>query len=458
MKFNKINIWNASFILVAFCAIAHGSVDFGLDKEYFINTIGESNTFSRCVASGDLDHDGDIDIVVSDRFSREIVLFLNDGVGNLSYVSSVFIIDVQEVGGTRIILLEDVNGDGLIDLVTAGSGGSNVFLNLGHDEDSWMSFGDPDLYFAGDNPHWIDTADMNNDGYPDLLVSDYGEYLDPSFGEAGWYVFLNDGEGTFDDGIYISLGIDARCISIVGQDFNNDTLMDIAVIGHFKRVHLYTNLGRDAKTDEWLGVTYEGYIETQYSSASIKSFDADDDHDYDLIVAHRTYDQTSLLINDGNGNFMYQPISTVSGELAQPVDINNDGQIDFALANKLSGVFQIMINDGEGGFVQSFTSPIHNYVDAKFLVCDYIDADLKLDIVLVNSYPGQDKGSIKVFLNKSACILGEDVNGNGNVEVTDLLAIIAAWTTDDPSADLDGSGTVDVADLLMVISAWGPCE
>ena len=114
--------------------------------------------------------------------------------------------------------------------------------------------------------------------------------------------------------------------------------------------------------------------------------------------------QTSLLINHGSGNFMYQSIFTVAGELAQPVDINNDGQIDFALANKLSGVFQIMINEGDGGFVQSFTSPIHNYVDAKFLVCDYINNDSKLDIVLVNSYPGQDKGSIKVFVKYCYCL------------------------------------------------------
>ena len=458
MKFNKKSKWNAFFFLVAFCAIAHGSVDFSLNKEYFINTIGDSNTFSRCVASGDLDDDGDIDIVVSDRFSREIVLFLNDGVGNLSYVSSVFIKEFKEVGGTRIILLEDVNGDGLIDLVTAGGGGSNVFLNLGHDENSWMSFGDPDLYFAGDNPHWVDTADMNKDGYPDLLVSDYGEYLDGGFGEAGWYVYLNHGDGTFDGGTYFSLGIDARCISIVGQDFNNDALMDIAVIGHFKRVHLYTNLGNDPETDDWLGVTYESYIETQYSSASIKSFDADDDGDSDLIVAHRTYNQTSLLINDGNGNFMYQSIFTVAGELAQPVDINNDGKIDFALANKLSGVFQIMINEGDGGFVQSFTSPIHNYVDAKFLVCDYINNDSKLDIVLVNSYPGQDKGSIKVFFNESLCILLEDVNGDCCVDVSDILQVIAAWGTDDFLADVNGDGVVNVADLLKILSAWGSCE
>ena len=447
-------ILNASFFLVAFCVFAHGYVDFTLDNEYFINTVGESNTFSRCIASGDLDLDGDIDIVVGDRFSAEIVLFLNEGNGNLSPDGSVFATEKEGIASARILLLEDVNGDGFIDLVTAGAWGSNVFLNLGFNGTTWMGFEDPDLFYAGDNPHWVDTADMNNDGYPDLLVSDFGEDLDGSFGEAGWYVYLNHGDGTFDDGTYFSLGIEARCISIVGQDFNNDALMDIAVVGHLNLVHIYTNLGNDPITDEWLGVTYESYVETQNYSGSIKSFDADNDGDYDLIVAHRTSNQTSLLINDGNGNFMYQSIVTVASELAQPVDINNDGKIDFALANKLLGVFQIMINDGQGGFVQSFTSPIHNWVDAKFLVCDYINNDSKLDIVLVNSYPGQDKGSIKVFF--AVCI--GDVDGDGSVGISDILAVIDFWgSCSGCPADVNDDGTVDVSDLLEIIGNWA-CE
>ena len=69
MILTKKIILNASLFLVAFCVFAHGYVDFTLDNEYFINTVGEHNTFSRCVASGDLDLDGDIDLVVSDRFS-----------------------------------------------------------------------------------------------------------------------------------------------------------------------------------------------------------------------------------------------------------------------------------------------------------------------------------------------------------------------------------------------------
>ena len=52
-----------------------------------------------------------------------------------------------------------------------------------------------------------------------------------------------------------------------------------------------------------------------------------------------------------------------------------------------------------------------------------------------------------------------DVNGDGVVSVTDLLALIGDWgPCGGCNTDIDGSGTVDVSDLLTVIGDWGPCE
>ena len=51
-----------------------------------------------------------------------------------------------------------------------------------------------------------------------------------------------------------------------------------------------------------------------------------------------------------------------------------------------------------------------------------------------------------------------DINNDGMVNVSDLLAIIAAWGTNDPDTDLDGNGVVAVGDLLAAIANWGNCE
>jgi plastocyanin len=52
-----------------------------------------------------------------------------------------------------------------------------------------------------------------------------------------------------------------------------------------------------------------------------------------------------------------------------------------------------------------------------------------------------------------------DINGDGAVDITDLLGLIGAWgACDGCDEDLDGNGTVNVSDLLEVIAAWGACE
>ncbi len=50
-----------------------------------------------------------------------------------------------------------------------------------------------------------------------------------------------------------------------------------------------------------------------------------------------------------------------------------------------------------------------------------------------------------------------DTNADDNVDILDLLYVIATWGTDDSEGDTDGDGIVDTNDILAVISAWGPC-
>ena len=48
-----------------------------------------------------------------------------------------------------------------------------------------------------------------------------------------------------------------------------------------------------------------------------------------------------------------------------------------------------------------------------------------------------------------------DVDGDGIVGITDLLAVLAAWGPCNACpADVDGDGTVGITDLLAVLAAW----
>ena len=51
-----------------------------------------------------------------------------------------------------------------------------------------------------------------------------------------------------------------------------------------------------------------------------------------------------------------------------------------------------------------------------------------------------------------------DVNEDGVVDVTDILALVGAWGSSGPLGDINDDGTVNVVDLIMMLKSWGPCE
>ena len=53
-----------------------------------------------------------------------------------------------------------------------------------------------------------------------------------------------------------------------------------------------------------------------------------------------------------------------------------------------------------------------------------------------------------------------DVDGSGEVDFDDVLAILEAWgpCDEDCPEDLDDDNDVDFDDLLLVLAGWGPCE
>lgn len=48
-----------------------------------------------------------------------------------------------------------------------------------------------------------------------------------------------------------------------------------------------------------------------------------------------------------------------------------------------------------------------------------------------------------------------DVDGDGSVDVHDLLFIVSVWGSDDPQGDVNGDGIVNISDLLDVMANWG---
>lgn len=64
-------------------------------------------------------------------------------------------------------------------------------------------------------------------------------------------------------------------------------------------------------------------------------------------------------------------------------------------------------------------------------------------------------GELEFTCSSDAC--PADVNGDGAVDVQDLVEVILAWGSDEASPDVNDDGIVDVQDLVEVILAWGAC-
>ena len=105
-----------------------------------------------------------------------------------------------------------------------------VFLNngKGHFTEA-CTFGSPNW-----TTRYVTLADLNGDGYPDIVVANRGDYLDPVEGKSGKghkvptpsFVCFNDGKGHFPDGVAVPT---ESATSIVAADLDGDGALDLFV-------------------------------------------------------------------------------------------------------------------------------------------------------------------------------------------------------------------------------------
>lgn len=139
------------------------------------NAIPELAKNKSCVSAADIDKDGDIDLFVGGLaeaikygIAQPSYLLINDGKGNFTLAGKDRII-ADSIGMLTSSSFADINNDGWPDLIVAGEWmpikifindkGKFVEKNIPQSTGLWQS---------------IYTADVNHDGYPDILGGNWG--------------------------------------------------------------------------------------------------------------------------------------------------------------------------------------------------------------------------------------------------------------------------------------------
>ena len=149
---------------------------------HFTRSTGLPDLFENksVVRVADFDHDGDLDIFVGGRANSDIYgkpphsyLLQNDGKGNFTVVTAALAPGLDGLGMITDAAWVDVDKDGWPDLVVTGEWMPPVLFknHQGHLVQENLTGDDVDLsgWWCG-----LLATDLNGDGYPDLLLGNYG--------------------------------------------------------------------------------------------------------------------------------------------------------------------------------------------------------------------------------------------------------------------------------------------
>lgn len=296
-------------------------------KAYNLGQIAD-RSYTGAVA--DFNGDGKPDIAISnDNPDRKLVYF-NDGKGNFT-IGSEF---GRPEWPTRNISIADVNGDGLPDIILANRGDSGktsnyVCLNKGKGR-----FTADCIPFAPYPATTIFPADINNDGFIDLVV--------PYRDRGQSYVYLGGSDGAFPDTRRIPFGPPDAAIRVAAvADFDGDSIPDIVTIDETKGVSIY--FGQKNQTFS-PGVFLADSKVVPYALAIA---DLNKDGKMDIIVGHIGAPST-VFFNDGTRH-NFKAISFGDSEGTSygfaVGDFNEDGIPDIAVAR--SGATSVLYFGGK---------------------------------------------------------------------------------------------------------------
>jgi VCBS repeat protein/FG-GAP repeat protein len=387
-------------------ALGNGDGTFGAWTHF------DTGSWPYSVAVGDIDEDGDLDLVTAnaDWYGREngsLSILLGNGDGTFAPRTDL------DAGRNVRVAIVDLDADGHLDLVT----------------DRSMLLGNGDGTFRAPVSQWVGPfalADFNGDGRLDLVRSTNGDAQDEL---PAAYVRLGNGDGTF--GEEHGFGVGANTGDVAVGDVNRDGRTDIAVTETQDFAHHVTVLLGNG--DGTFGAQ-RGYP-TGWDPFAVAVADLNGDGFGDVVTANYGFDpqrdsnSLTVQLGSGDGTFHTTPdlYVGVNPRSLTVADFNGDGVPDLATADEdVPGTISVVLGNGDG----TFGPPRLATAGRPWAVAiGDLDNDGRQDLVV-----GQDGSTAaSVFLDTGEGTFGPRTESDfGSMQ--SYVAI----------ADLDGDGRLDL--------------
>lgn len=327
--------------------------------------------------------------------------------------------------GPSFVAAADVNTDGFLDLVITDPVANVVSVFPGNGDGTFQARAD---YPVSGAPFAAAIADINGDGIPDIVTADQS-------GEIS--VLLGNGGGTFQTAVnYPANGVP---VSIALADFNRDGKLDVVVANYSGGFLASVLLGNGDGTFK----PPAGYgAGTNNTSVAIGDFNGDGKLDLAVTQSAGT-SGVNILLGKGDGTFG-SPKFTNTDSGAQSVavaDFNHDGKADLAVACNTSGTVDILLGNGNGTFQAAVAYPTGPMPFSVAL--GDVNGDGFLDLVTANL--GGNSVSVLAGKGNGAFLARHDFLVKGGT----VTSVAVADLNRDGLPDIVGAATTGPVSVLL---------
>jgi len=275
----------------------------------------------------DLDTDGVVDVVIPQFSDDSTAVFMGRGQGRFERTQTL------RVGSSPVTAAHgDLNEDGFPDIAVSNLGSHDVSVLLGSSDGLIASEPFPVVRVPFDL--WV--ADFNHDLHDDLLIT---------MREGGLALLPGRGDGTFSEGILHAFD-DTTFDSLVA-DLDRDGELDVAFANFTRnRVQVLRGLGDGSFAPR-------SAVRAGAETVSLAPIDLDEDGAQDLVACSQRSTDVHFLKNDGGGQFSVSARSVMGYEPSRVAtgDVDDDGRTDVLVVSRRDGLIRTYMG-GEGALAE----------------------------------------------------------------------------------------------------------